>query len=119
MLAASTFEPDSWQFTPEQLRDRLAEFLPKQSLFAEKTAAIEAALLSPMGQSLRGAMAHWIVNQLVPVEKLVPSAYEKWQLPVRDSMMFVVERLSAARLASWSNSLNSRRRLRPKIAYCF
>ena len=99
MLAASTFEPDSWQFTPEQLRDRLAEFLPKQSLFAEKTAAIEAALLSPMGQSLRGAMAHWIVNQLVPVEKLVPSAYEKWQFPVRDSMRFVVERLSAARLA--------------------
>jgi len=99
VLAASTFEPDSWQFTPEQLRDRLAEFLPKQSLFAEKTAAIEAALLSPMGQSLRGAMAQWIVDQLVPVERLVPAAYERWQLPVRDSMMFVVERLSAARLA--------------------
>jgi ubiquinone biosynthesis protein len=29
----------------------------------------------------------------------VPAAYEKWQSPVRDSMMFVVERLSAARLA--------------------
>jgi ubiquinone biosynthesis protein len=99
MLNASTSEPGSWQFTPEQLRARLSEFLPKESSFAEKTAAIEAALLSPMSQSLRGAMAHWIVDQLVPVERLVPAAYEKWQLPVRDSMMFVVERLSAARLA--------------------
>jgi ubiquinone biosynthesis protein len=99
VLAASTFEPGSWQFTPEQLRARLSTFLPKEATFAEKAAAVEAALLSPMGQSLRGAMAHWIVDQLVPVERLVPAAYEKWQLPVRDSMMFVVQRLSAARLA--------------------
>ncbi|HET8823592.1 MAG TPA: AarF/UbiB family protein [Terriglobales bacterium] len=52
-----------------------------------------------MGQSLRGAMARWVVEQIAPVERLVPATYEKWQSPVRDSMMFVVQRLSAARLA--------------------
>lgn len=99
MLNASTFEADSWQFTHEQLRARISEFLPKQASIAEKTAAVEAALLSPMGRGLRGAMAHWIVDQLVPVERLVPAAYAKWHFPVRDSMMFVVQHLSAARLA--------------------
>lgn len=99
MLDASSFDSSSWQFTPEQLRAKLSDFLPRSASTSGKIAAVQAALLSPMGQSLRGAMAHWIVDQLVPVKRLVPAAYEKWHLPVRDSMMFVVEHLSAARLA--------------------
>ena len=84
---------------PEQLRRSLAEFLPKNATPEERIRAIEAGLQSPLGHSLRGAMAQWIVNEIVPVERLVPEAYLKWRLPVRDSMIFVVERLSAARLA--------------------
>jgi ubiquinone biosynthesis protein len=99
MLSASTSEPESLQFTPEQLRGKLSDFLPQGASIAAKTAAVEVALRSPMGESLRGAMARWVVEQITPVERLVPAAYEKWQSPVRDSMMFVVQRLSAARLA--------------------
>ena len=44
-------------------------------------------------------MAAWIVDGIVPVSRLVPEAYVKWRPPVRDAMMFVVARLSAARLA--------------------
>ena len=99
MLDASSFDSGRLPFTPEQLRTQVSEFLPKGGSTGEKIAAVEAALLSPIGQSLRGAMARWIVDQLVPVKRLVPAAYEKWHFPVRDSMIFVVERLSAARLA--------------------
>lgn len=99
MLDPSSSEATSLQLPPEQLRAKVSEFLPNGASTAEKVAAVEAALLSPMGQGLRSAMARWIVDQLVPVRKLVPAAYEKWHFPVRDSMMFVVERLSAARLA--------------------
>lgn len=57
MLDGSTSESDRWQLTPEQLRTRLSEFFPKGASTAEKTTAVEAALLTPMGQSLRSAMA--------------------------------------------------------------
>ena len=62
MLAASTSENASWQFTPEQLRAKISDFLPEEASAAEKISAIETALLSPMGESLRGAMAQWIVD---------------------------------------------------------
>ncbi len=52
-----------------------------------------------MGLSIRDAMAKWIVDEIVPVETLVPKAYLNWRPPVRDSMMFVVSHLSPARLA--------------------
>ena len=61
--------------------------------------AIEAVLQSPAGQSMRDAMARWIVDGIVPVDSLVPKAYLKWRPPVRDAMMFVVSHLSPARLA--------------------
>ena len=73
--------------------------LPSNATAGEKIGAIEAALKSPLGQSVREAMARWVVDEIVPVERLVPSAYIKWRGPVRDSMMFVVARLSPARLA--------------------
>ncbi len=87
------------RLTPKQLRAALANFLPKEATAAEQTSAIEAGLRSPAGGALRDAMARWIVDEIVPVERLVPQAYVKWRPPVRDAMMFVVTRLSPARLA--------------------
>lgn len=82
-----------------QLRRRLETFLPKNASAAVKIQAIETVLRSPLGQSLRDTMARWIVDEIVPVAKLVPEPYLKWQPPVREAMMFVVSHLSPARLA--------------------
>ena len=84
---------------PEQLRAALANFLPKDATTAEQIRAIEDGLKSPLGQSMREAMARWIVDAIVPVERLVPKAYEAWRPPVRDAMMYVVAHLSPGRLA--------------------
>jgi ubiquinone biosynthesis protein len=83
----------------EQLQSALAMFWPPQAGREEKIARIEAALASAAGQALREAMARWIVEQIVPVERLVPPNYLKWRPPVRDAMTFVVAHLSARRLA--------------------
>jgi ubiquinone biosynthesis protein len=87
------------RLSAEELRTAVASWLPKSGTRTEKVAAIESALRSVMGRSLRAAMAEWIVDGIVPVGRLVPEAYVKWRPPVRDAMMFVVTRLSAARLA--------------------
>lgn len=84
---------------PGQLRAALENFLPHGATSAEKVSAIEAGLRSPAGQSVREAMARWIVDEIVPVRQLVPETYKQWRPPVRDAMMFVVTRLSPARLA--------------------
>jgi ubiquinone biosynthesis protein len=84
---------------PRDWRAAVESFLPSGATAAEKIGAIEAGLKSPLGQSMREAMARWVVDEIVPVERLVPAAYIKWRGPVRDSMMFVVARLSPARLA--------------------
>ncbi len=99
MLDPSAIEAGLRQLAPEQLRAALGNFLPKHASPAEKISAIEAVLQSPAGQSMRDAMARWIVDEIVPVERLVPEAYLKWRPPVRDAMTFVVSRLSGARLA--------------------
>jgi len=98
MLDASAIAGGFRQFAPDQLRAALENFLPRGST-AERISAIEAGLQSPAGQSVRDAMARWIVDEIVPVEGLVPEAYVKWRPPVRDAMMFVVAHLSPARLA--------------------
>ena len=85
--------------SPEQMRGAVANFIPKAGTAAERTRAIEAGLKSPVGEGMREAMARWIVDEIVPVERLVPQAYVKWRPPVRDAMVFVVTRLSASRLA--------------------
>jgi ubiquinone biosynthesis protein len=90
---------DFRQSKPEQLRTAIAHFLPKTGTHAERVAAIETVLRGLAGQSMRNAMAEWIVDGIVPVSRLVPEAYLKWRPPVRDAMMFVVARLSPARLA--------------------
>ncbi len=99
MPSASAFEVDFGQTAPDHLRAALADWLPKDATAAERTDVIEAVLRSEAGQSLRTAMARWIVDEIVPVERLVPEAYVKWRRPVRDAMTFVVARLSPARLA--------------------
>jgi ubiquinone biosynthesis protein len=99
MLDASAIAAGFHQLAPEQLRNALENFLPRGATSAEKIRAIEAGLLSPAGQSLRDTMARWIVDEIVPVDALVPEAYVNWRPPVRDAMMFVVARLSPARLA--------------------
>ena len=60
---------DLRQAAPEQLRVVLTNFLPKSGTTAERTKAIEAALLSPVGQSMRETMAQWIVDEIVPVTR--------------------------------------------------
>lgn len=99
MLDASAIAAGFGQLAPEQLRTTLENFLPQGATAAEKVAAIDAGLRSPVGESMRDAMARWIVDEIVPVEGLVPEAYANWRPPVRDAMMFVVARLSPARLA--------------------
>ena len=87
------------QFSPDQLRSALRNFLPQTASPAEQVSAIETVLNSPTGKSLRDAMARWIVDEIVPVEKLVPLSYIRWRAPVRDCMIFVVSRISPSRLA--------------------
>lgn len=99
MLDVSVIEASFRQLSPEQLRGALDDFLPKNASAAERASAIEGRLRSPAGQSLRDAMARWIVDGIVPVDALVPEAYLKWRPPVRDCMMFVIARISPARLA--------------------
>src|SRR5205807_2629202 len=87
------------QLTPKPLRAAVANFLPKSGSRAERISTIEAGLRSLAGQSLRDAMAEWIDDEIVPVKRLVPEAYENWRAPVREAMIFVVAHLSPARLA--------------------
>lgn len=99
MLDASVIEAGLRQLPPDQLRTALANFLPQGATAAERISAIQRVLQSPAGESMRDAMARWIVDSIVPVDRLVPAAYLKWRPPVRAAMMFVVSRLSPARLA--------------------
>ena len=99
MPNASVIEAGLGRLATEQVRNALADLLPRNGTRAERISAIEGLLRSPIGRSLRDRMAAWIVNVLVPVEKLVPAPYLKWREPVRDAMTFVVTRLSPARLA--------------------
>ena len=97
-MLASSITMGFGQLAPDQLRAALQNFLPKGST-AERVHAIETGLGSPVGESLRDAMARWIVDEVVPVDSLVPESYLKWRPPVRDAMMYVVAHLSPARLA--------------------
>lgn len=99
MLDASAITTGFRLLAPDQLRVALENFLPQGATTAEKIGAIEAGLRSPAGQSVRDAMARWIVDEIVPVDALVPQAYVQWRPPVRDAMMYVVAHLSPARLA--------------------
>jgi ubiquinone biosynthesis protein len=99
MLDASAIAAGLRLLTPDQLRTALENLLPQSATPSEKIRVIEDALRSPSAQSVRDAMARWIVDEIVPVDALVPEAYKNWRPPVRDAMMFVVTCLSPARLA--------------------
>jgi ubiquinone biosynthesis protein len=99
MLDASAIAAGLRLLPPDQLGTALQHFLPPGATPPEKIEIIEAGLGSPAGQSVRDAMARWIVDEIVPVDALVPEAYRQWRPPVRDAMVFVVTRLSPARLA--------------------
>ena len=99
MMNASAVAAAFSGLAPDQLRRALLDLLPKNATTDERIRAIESGLKSPVGQSLRDAMARWIVEEIVPVERLVPEAYLPWRPPVRDAMMFVIAKLSPVRLA--------------------
>ena len=99
MLDPSAIAAGLRLLAPDQLRAALTTFLPPGATAAEKGRLIEEALKTPAGESVREAMARWIVDEIVPVDALVPEAYQAWRPPVRDAMMFVVTHLSPARLA--------------------
>lgn len=99
MLGPSLLEGLFRQSSPAQARSALAQLLPENASAAEKIGTVEAALRGPLGPSLRAGVGNWIVEQLVPVESLVPAEYVSWRPPVRDAMLFVIGHLSAARLA--------------------
>jgi len=99
MLDAAALQAGLSQLHPEQLRAALQDMLPQNSSATERVSTIEALLESPAGKSLREAMARWVVDEIVPVDSLVPDSYIKWRSPVRDCMVFVISRISAARLA--------------------
>jgi ubiquinone biosynthesis protein len=99
MPNASAVPTGAPRFTADQLRTALAGLVPENATRDEKVGAIETALRSVAGLSLRDAMATWIVDEVVPVSRLVPESYLKWRPPVRDAMTFVVARLSPGRLA--------------------
>ena len=67
MLDAFVIEAVFSQVAPGQLRAALANFLPQNATPAERISAIETGLRSPAAQSVRDAMAKWIVDVIVPV----------------------------------------------------
>ncbi|MGA8149552.1 MAG: AarF/UbiB family protein [Terriglobales bacterium] len=99
MIGLSADDVGLGHLAPGTLRAALTNFLPKGATATGQTAAIEAVLQTPAGEAMRDAMARWIVDEIVSVQRLVPQPYLAWRPPVRDAMMFVVARLSPARLA--------------------
>lgn len=83
MLDPSVIQATLHGLAPGQLRAALADFLPKHATPAERIRAIEAGLRSGAGKSLRVAMARSIVDEIVPVQRLVPEAYIRWRLSCR------------------------------------
>ncbi len=99
VLNSSTFMAGLSLLAPDQLHAALENSLPSGATTRERISAFEVLLRSPAGVSMREAMARWIVDEIVPVDELVPEAYKQWRPPVRDAMIFVVTHLSPARLA--------------------
>ena len=85
--------------SPRQLRETLESYVPPGLSQAQKVAAIEMVLVSPIGVSVRSAMGRWISEHVVSAAKLVPAVHSRWVPVVRDAMLFVVSHLSASRLA--------------------
>lgn len=99
MLESSLIGAYLGKLSPEQLQAAFVSLLPEDATRAQRLAAIETALHGPGGRLLRAEMGRWIVQNLIPVECLVPDSYASWRPPVRDAMLFVSDHLSVERLA--------------------
>ncbi|HYY68291.1 MAG TPA: AarF/UbiB family protein [Terriglobales bacterium] len=73
----------------------MADFLSSSAI--DHPTAVEAALREPAGWLLRDEMARNVARYL-PME-LVPAVYAEWRPLVHDAIVFILSRLSAARLA--------------------
>ncbi len=60
--------------------------------------AVKALLESAAGKQLRNELGEW-VGRVLPAEAVVPDVYAAWRPLVRDAMQFMVNHLSATRLA--------------------
>ena len=64
MFPASAIEARLSELPPEQLRAAISNFLPKDATTTERVKAIEDALRSPAGQSLRDAMSRCVARDI-------------------------------------------------------
>lgn len=76
----------------------LASFLGSHTSPAMRTAAVQAALQTPAGRTLRDELGSWVIR-ILPAEEVVPEIYAAWRTLVRDAMLFMITHLPAARLA--------------------
>jgi ubiquinone biosynthesis protein len=88
----------SKELRKEGIEQALAAFLQFHGSTAERISAVQAALESAVGKTLRTEFGKSITG-LIPLEFLVPDIYRPWRPLVRDAMRFVVMRLSSKRLA--------------------
>ena len=80
------------------LQQALYPFLMGNATTAEKVDAVQSALEGADGKFWREKLGEWAAR-MVPVELLVPEVHREWRPLVRESILFVVSRLSASRLA--------------------
>jgi ubiquinone biosynthesis protein len=96
-MPSSALPEEYWgQLLPRALQ---ATLFSEEASTAKRISAIEVVLRSAAGHLLRNEMGRWI-SHFLPAEALVPEIYSQWRPVVRDAMIFVVSRLSDARLAS-------------------
>jgi ubiquinone biosynthesis protein len=88
----------STELRQEGMQEALATFLHFHGSSAERISAVQAALESGAGKTLRTEFGKSITD-LIPLAFLVPDVYRRWRPLVRDAMQFVVMRLSSERLA--------------------
>src|SRR3569833_1088878 len=85
--------------SPEEMHAALTLFLPAEATREQRIEIVAAALRSEQGPVLSRELGRWIVERLVPVERLLPNRYAMWRKPTRECMLFVIEALSVERLA--------------------
>ena len=80
------------------LQEALQPFLTGSATTVEKTAIVQTALEGASGTFWREELGKWAARA-VPVELLVPEVHREWRPLVHEAILFVVSKLSAARLA--------------------
>jgi len=80
------------------LDQSLYPFLAGPASTADKISAVQTALQGAEGKFWRENLGKWAAR-MVPVELLVPEVHREWRPLVREAILFVVSKLSPARLA--------------------